>query len=125
MAGASIHLVRDLLDKRLVDREGRPIGRVDGVVIEVGHRKPPRVTAMELGALTLARRMPRWLRGPAIAIAQLLRPLTGPPIRIGLERFLDVGVDIELDVSADDPDVQQFERWLRRHVIERIPGGGE
>jgi hypothetical protein len=121
----SIHLVRDLLDKRLVDREGRPIGRVDGVVIELRHHKPPRVAAMEIGSLTLARRMPRWLRRPATAIARLLQPLTGPPIRIPLERFLDLGVDIELDVSADDPHVLEFERWLRRHVVERIPGGGQ
>lgn len=120
--GASIHLVRDLLDKKLVDRDERPIGRVDGIVLELRHHKPPLVTAMEIGPLTLARRMPRWLRWPATAAAGLLRSLTGPPIRIPLERFLDLGVDIKLDVSADDPHVLEFERWLRRHIVERIPG---
>ncbi len=30
-----LHLVRDVLDKQLVDREGRPFGKVDGIVLEV------------------------------------------------------------------------------------------
>src|SRR5437762_7806215 len=63
-------LVRDLLDAQLVDRQDRQIGRVDGVLLEVRDGEPPRVAAMEVGAITLARRLHpalgRWLRRFAI-----------------------------------------------------------
>src|SRR5919108_461534 len=61
-----VRLTHDVLDSQLMDREGRPCGKVDGIVLVVGeHGTPPRVVALEVGALTLARRLhprlARWL----------------------------------------------------------------
>ena len=39
-----MHLVRDLLDKRVVDRDGVPVGRVDGLLMEVREGEPPRMS---------------------------------------------------------------------------------
>ena len=118
-----MNLVRDLLDKQLVDRNGRNIGRVDGLVLELRPNQPPRVAAMELGPLTLARRvhppLERWLQALATWCGHALAP-----IRLPLETFRDVGIDIELDLDADaDPRLLRAERWLSEHVIRRIPGG--
>ena len=53
-----------------------------------------------------------------------LGPSTPIPVRLPLETFKDVGVDIELDVDADsDPKLLRLEKWLKRHVISKIPGG--
>ena len=121
MANA-MDLVRDLLDAQLVDKHGRNIGRVDGIVLEIRQGRPPRVAAMEIGAMTLARRLhvERWFR----AVVSRISPVPIEPVRLPLETFKDVGVDIELDVDADsDPKLLRLEKWLKRHVISKIPGG--
>jgi hypothetical protein len=54
-------LVRDLLDKLLIDRNGREIGRADALLIEVRPDNPPRVAAVARGPLVLASRIvPSW-----------------------------------------------------------------
>ena len=121
MANA-MDLVRDLLDAQLVDKHGRNIGRVDGIVLEIRQGRPPRVAAMEIGAMTLARRLhvERWFR----AVVSRISPVPIEPVTLPLETFKDVGVDIELDVDADsDPKLLRLEKWLKRHVISKIPGG--
>ena len=57
--GDEMHLVRDVLDKQLVDHAGHdPMGMADGIVIEVRDvNQPPRVIAIESGFPVLARRV--------------------------------------------------------------------
>ena|SRR5437773_1519499 len=119
-----MNLVRDILDAQLVDQDGRNIGRVDGIVLELRGHRPPRIAAMEVGGLTLARRihprLARWLR----AIALKISPVPLKPIRIPLRTLKDIGVDIELEVDAElDAKLLRVERWLGRHIISRLPGG--
>jgi hypothetical protein len=118
-------LARDLLDMRLVDRRQRSIGRVDGVRLEMRPGSPPRVAAIEIGLVTAAHRVHprigRWIR----LLARRWSPVPLRPVRLPLELFRDVGVDIELDVDAStDRRLLRLEKWLRRHVIARVPGGG-
>jgi hypothetical protein len=42
-------LVRDVLDKELLDCEGEPMGRVDGLVMHAGKSSQPRITHIEIG----------------------------------------------------------------------------
>ena len=116
-------LARDVLDKLLVDRNERPIGRVDGVVIELRSVGAPRIAAIEVGLVTAARRLHpalgRWIRALAIRWAPV--PLT--PVRLSPRLFRDMGVDIELDVdAAEDVKLLRFEKWLKRRVICHLPG---
>ena len=53
-------VVRDILDKQLLDRHGQRIGRVDGLILDIRGNKPPRLAYIELGAVTLARRHGRF-----------------------------------------------------------------
>ena len=117
-------LIRDVLDSQLVDKKRRNIGRVDGIVLELRRGKPPRVAALEVGVVTLARRIhprfARWFRMLALKIS----PMPLRTVRISPETVRDVGVDIEIDVDADaDPRLLRFEKWLRRKIVCRIPGG--
>ena len=49
-------LVRDILDKAVVDRQGREIGRADSVVLALGGGAP-RVARIEVGLAVLVERM--------------------------------------------------------------------
>jgi hypothetical protein len=119
-----MELVRDILDVRLVDRNRQGLGRVDGIILELRDGAPPRFVAMEVGAVTLARRIhPR--------VARLVRwlgvkfsPVPLRAMRFDPQLFRDIGVDIELDVDAStEPRLLRFEKWLRRHVVRHLPGG--
>jgi hypothetical protein len=119
-----VDLVRDLLDKPLFDRRHAPIGCVDAVVLDASGDGPPRVVAMEVGLVTLASRVHprigRWIR----ALARRWSPVPMKPVRLPLTTLRHVGIDIELDVdSTSDPTLLRLEKWLRRHVVQRIPGG--
>jgi hypothetical protein len=125
-AGGGMDLVRDLLDVQLVDRNDCRIGRVDGVLLEIRDNQPPRVVAMEVGPITLVRRisptLARWLR----AIAVRWMPVSIRSVRLPLTLFRDVGVDIELDVDAHaDRRLLRVEKWLTRHVVCRLPAAGK
>jgi hypothetical protein len=124
MMDRPLDLVRDLLDASLVDRRHRRIGRVDGIILELRPGQPPRVAAMEVGALTLAHRLHprlgRWVR--AFAIRWL--PVSWRPVRLPLTLVRHIGVHVVLDIDAnEDRRLLRLERWLSRHVVGRIPGG--
>jgi hypothetical protein len=119
-----VFLVRDVLDKKLFDREQCPMGRVDGLVMQLGERSQPRITHIQIGGTTL------WMRlNPAFArLAARLSRLWGPkrkePVRIPWSRVVTAGRDIRLDVKARDTGAIDWELWIARHIVERIPGGG-
>jgi sporulation protein YlmC with PRC-barrel domain len=52
-------LVRDLLDQPVVDRNGRPMGRVDGIVLDLRADAPPRVVSIAIGPAVLGERLHR------------------------------------------------------------------
>ncbi len=111
-----LEVVRDLLDEQVLDRNGERIGKVDGVILEIREGGPPRVAAIEIGLPTAVRRLEigwleRWVRRWARST------------RIPMTRVVAIGRDIRVDVDADETSATDVERWLRRHVIERIPGG--
>jgi hypothetical protein len=118
-------LVRDVLDKKLVDREGCPMGRVDGLVMHVGERSQPRITHIQIGGST------PWMRvHPAFAklgtkLARLWGPKRTEPVRIPWSHVVTAGRDIKLDVKARDIGAIDWEIWIAQHIIERIPGGGQ
>ena len=119
-------LVRDLLDRQLVDREGEPMGRVDAVILEPREGAPPRVVELQLGFVPLARRI-----GPRVAawVERMHRRWSvrrSARYSIPWSDVLEVHQrHIQVNVSAADTPAHDWERWLRRHLIERIPGSGK
>ncbi|RVD31310.1 MULTISPECIES: hypothetical protein [unclassified Mesorhizobium] len=116
-------LLRDLLDKQVVDRRQVKIGKVDGLVAELRHGKPPRIVAVELGSITLARRLGsrpgRWM---AWLAARLGGKRHAEPHRIAWKKVRNIGVDIEVDVDVRRTAIFDWQDWLRDHIIGRIPG---
>lgn len=118
-----MELVRDVLDKQLVDRHGAKMGRVDGIVAELRPGLPPEVIAIETGSVAMARRIGEragsWVTRLAVTIGgqQYARPYRIPWLRIR-----SIEVDIEVDVDAGDTPLAHWQRWLRDHIVGRIPG---
>lgn len=107
-----------LLDRQVLDVHGVPVAVVDDLELSevpVGQKiprdtPPPVITALLSGAALATRifggRPPesRMQRTPWVAI-------------------VEIGVVIKLAVGRDTRDLAWTERWVRNHVIGRIPGG--
>jgi hypothetical protein len=117
-------LVRDILDKKLMDREHCPMGRADGLVMEFGERSQPRITYIEIGGSTLWARLHPAFGRLATKLARVWGPKRPGPVRIPWSRVMTAGREVKLDVEAKETGAIDWEIWIARHIIERIPGGG-
>ena len=116
-----MNLIRDCLDKRIDDRFKRRMGRVDGIVLEVEPGRPPRVAYIELGVKTLMNRLSSRL-GRKVAHWMRNRGISPDPFRIPWGK-LKIGLNqVIADVEAEKTPALEWELWLRKKVIGRIPG---
>jgi len=115
-----VDLIRDLLDKKVVDRNGREMGRVDSIVL-VLENGAPRVIAIELGPAVLARRihpiLGQWIEGVEHAFGFE----AGRPVRIPLDHVRDFKDPVRVDLTFGETGAATVEHALRRW-IRAIPG---
>src|SRR5262245_37464081 len=116
-------LARDIIDKQLVDRNQTKIGKVDGLVLTLEAGKQPVVSALEIGSITLARR----IGTRAERFVRRLKRRWGSrhsqePYRVAWRQVKDIGVDIELALDVRETPLFDWQAWLKAKVIKRIPG---
>ncbi|MGB8508630.1 MAG: hypothetical protein WCD76_09505 [Pyrinomonadaceae bacterium] len=116
-----VKLVCDVLDNQLVDRDKCPMGKADGVIIELREGEPPRVAYIEVGMPTLARRLHPRLGEWAQKLGKRWGLRRGKPFRIEWSKVKDVGIDVDVDLKADETPVFAWEKWLKKNFVERIP----
>jgi len=114
-------LVRDILDNQLLDAKGENAGKVDGIVLELRDGEPPRVRYVEVGPITLARRLNRRLGRWVARRDKRFGEGRGAPIRIPLTRISLDSPSLGLDVAAESTPIMALELWLRRTIVCRIP----
>jgi len=106
-----------LLDRQVLDVDGRPVATVDDLEL----------TTPDGGEHVDG-------RDDAVVRALLSGPVLGtrifggrPPVsrwhRIGWPDVVEVGTVLRLGVRGEGLDVLWVERWIRDHVVGRIPGG--
>lgn len=117
-------LARDLLDKLLVDEDGLPLGRVDGVVLVCAAGAAPRVAQLESGTATLIRRLGLRFARRVYRLTRRLGFTWRRPVRIEWREVAEVGRELCLKAESASSPLLARERWLRDHVIRRIPGHG-
>jgi hypothetical protein len=111
---AQVHL----LDRQVLDVDGVPVTAVDD---------------LELSDVPFDTDLPRDGKPPVIE-SLLSGPVLGtrifggrPPAsrwhRIPWSSIADLGIVVSLSEKGDDLDVTWPERWVRDHIIARIPGG--
>jgi sporulation protein YlmC with PRC-barrel domain len=120
-----VKLVRDVMDKKILDLKGCPIGRVDGLAMQVGDHSPPRITHIKIGGPTSWSRLHPVFARLSNRLAQTWGPKRTGPVRIPWSRVVTVGKDIKLDVDGRRTGAIDWEIWVARHVIEHIPGSGQ
>ncbi|HEY6811106.1 MAG TPA: hypothetical protein VI074_00310 [Propionibacteriaceae bacterium] len=107
-----------LLDRQVLDVHGVPIAVVDDLElseIPAGQEIPPDTSAPVITAL---------LSGPTLATRIFGgRPPESRMVRTPWVAIREIGVVIKLSVGRDTQDLFWTERWVRDHVIGRIPGG--
>ena len=111
-----MHLVRDVLDSKVVDRNGREMGRVDGLVLEVIQGQPPRVAAIQLGPTILADRIHPVLGRCAAALEVIFGIHEGRPVRIPFEDVIDLSDHVKVDRAFGETAVAAVEQRLRRLI---------
>ena len=109
---------RVIMDQQVVDPEGRLMGKVDGVVMELDKDGDARLAAIVIGGTSLLwrlnRRLARW------ADAKLGGE--GRVTYVPWSKVRKIGVDIKVDVEAPRTPSFHWEHWVRDHLIGRIPG---
>jgi hypothetical protein len=118
-----MHIFRELLDKQIVDRDEERMGRVDAILVELRDSEPPVVTDLELGGVSIAHRVHPRLERWAERLHNRLGIRRSARYRIPWSKVLEVDIHrVKVDVHADDTPAMDWERWLRRNVIGKIPG---
>lgn len=114
-----LDLSRDVLDKQVVDREKTKMGRVDGLILELRGDQPPRVDAIEMGFVVLARRMsPRMERWVEKLRRFSIRKTASQ--RVAWEKVMEVkSHHIQLDLKALETPAFAWERWFRDHFVAK------
>ncbi|NYJ10871.1 hypothetical protein GGI64_001918 [Rhizobium leguminosarum] len=116
-------LLHDVLDKQLVDRDGVKMGKVDGIVAELRQDGPPRVVAIEVGAIAMAGRLghrpQRWITWFA---TKLGGDRHSKPHRVAWSAVHGIGIDVQLNAAVKDTAIFDWQDWLRERVVGKIPG---
>lgn len=111
-----------LLDRQIVDPDGRLAGKVDDLELEqLAPGEPPVVTAVLSGAGALAARIGgRFGRGIESLERRIAEERT--PSRIPFGYIRSIGSAIEVRVPRDELETNRAEAWARRTIIDHIPG---
>jgi len=127
VAGRILHAGLDLLDRQLVDKDGRLAGKVDDLELELPQGGgPPTVTAILAGPGALSRRLDGRFGAWLEAVANRLREgdERRPP-RIPFGVVKEVGSAVGLSVAKSELETDRLEAWTRERIIGRLPGAGD
>jgi hypothetical protein len=114
-----------LLDRLIIASDGTSVGMVDDLELsEPDDGSSPVITAFLCGPTALGARiggrLGRWWSG----VASRLRPETKSyPNRIPINLLRDLDASsARLSVRPEALDTERLHEWLRRHVIDKVPG---
>ena len=113
-------IVRDVLDTSVVDRNGREMGRVDGIVIEQDDG-PPRITTLLIGPAALGSRLHPALGRFMARVEKLLGIDRHRPSKISVRDVEEVDRKIRVRLTVGETTVGAWEQLLRRWIA-KLPG---
>jgi sporulation protein YlmC with PRC-barrel domain len=118
---ADVDVVKDVLDKLVVDRNGREMGRVDGLVLAQREGGPPRLAELLIGPSALGYRLHPAI-GRWVGAFQSALGIDGSPVRIDFDDVLQIDDGLTVDRSLSETTAAAVEQRLRAWLV-KIPGG--
>ena len=116
----------ELMDRQVVDHDGRMVAKVDDVELEEREDGRLVVSALLTGPGALGPRLGGALGNVVTATwSRLCGRAPGDPRRIPVSEVDDIGTVVRLHVSRRTAGVDGFELWVRDHVIAALPGQGK
>jgi sporulation protein YlmC with PRC-barrel domain len=107
-----------LLDRQIVDRDGRPAAKVDDV--ELSDDDVPVVSALLCGPAAYGPRLGAHLGSWITAVHR--RVVSDHPVRIPWAFVAKIQSAVELTVPRREVGTTRLEDWVNAHFIARIPG---
>ncbi|PYR88814.1 MAG: hypothetical protein DMF84_26860 [Acidobacteria bacterium] len=109
-------LIRDVLDKAVVDRNDREMGRVDGLILQVRAGTPPRLAALEVGPAVLAYRVRPGFGRCVAALEHAFGVDEGRPVHVAFRDVLDITDRVKVDLAFGETAAATIEQRLRRWI---------
>ena len=127
MAGRVLDAGLHLLDRQLVDKDGRLAGKVDDLELTFPEGGgPPQVTAILAGPGALSRRLGGRFGAWLEAVANRLRDGDDDhPARIPFAVVKQIGSAINLSVAKAELETDRLEAWTRDRIIGKLPGAND
>jgi sporulation protein YlmC with PRC-barrel domain len=127
VAGRTLEAALQLLDRQLVDADGRLAGKVDDLELTFPDGGgPPLVTAILAGPGALSRRVGGRFGAWLEAVANRLRDGDDRrPARVPFSAVTEIDSAIRLRVAKAELETNRLEAWTRDHLIGRLPGAGD
>lgn len=123
-----MELGKHVVDKELLDRDGRRAGKVDDLLLSLsepgadGALPEPEVTAIVSGPLALSRDLPRWVFRLARFVYRVLGLADPSPSVIPWDRVAAIDVVVHLDIDREGAGMTALAEAVRRRYISKIPG---
>ncbi|HEU4586808.1 MAG TPA: hypothetical protein VFR95_13725 [Gemmatimonadaceae bacterium] len=117
-----MHIVRDLLDKQLIDVNWLEMGRIDGLGMELREGEQPLIDEILVGGTVLTYRLPGFVGRWSTAFIRRFGIRHGEPFPIPWPRVMQVDTEVRVDVNSDESDAMACMRWVRDHIVDHIPG---
>jgi hypothetical protein len=114
-------VVRDVLDKIVVDRNGREMGRVDGILLDDQPNQPIRLAAIVIGPAALGDRLHPSLGRFVRRIERWCGLDQNRPTHIQFVDIDNVAAKVQVSVTMSDTAVAAVEQCLRAWVLW-LPG---
>lgn len=122
-APRTIDAYLSLLDRQILTSEGRMVGKVDDLELELRDDGRLYVSALLSGPGALGPRL-----GGALGtiVRSTWSRLSGrtEPLRVDWSQVAHLTSVVELGVSAEAVDIDGFEDWVRDRFIAALPGSG-
>jgi hypothetical protein len=116
-----LDLIHDVLDKAVIDRHGRDMGRVDSIVLALRPNRHPQVVAIEIGPAVLAYRVRPIFGRLMSAFERALGIDEGRPLRILFGDVLGISAHVKVDRAYGETVAATLEQRLRKWVGS-LPG---
>lgn len=122
-APRTIDAYLSLLDRQILTSEGRMVGKVDDLELELRDDGRLYVSALLSGPGALGPRLGGAL-GTIVRSAWSRLSGRTEPLRVDWSQVAQLTSAVELGVSSEAVELDGFEHWVRDRLIAALPGSG-